>query len=297
MSRGSLWPTVSLPGLLWLGVFFLVPFYTILAVAMGTVDPILLTPTPVWNPLDWDTSAFGFVFDNLFSSDGIFQKVFGRTIVYVAISLALCILIAYPVAYFVARHGGRFKTLLIVGIFAPFFISYLMRMLAWINLLQADGWVNDVLLWLNILDEPRAWLDGRHSSVIWGLVYGYVPFMILALFAFLDRIDPRVLEAARDLGASRFHAFRLVTLPLSRQALLAGSVIVALPMFGDYYTPDLLSASPNTSMIGNQIQLYIQGGQQVPVGAALTVVLMIMLLLLMAYYIVASARATRSVSE
>jgi spermidine/putrescine transport system permease protein len=215
----------------------------------------------------------------------------------VAISLVLCILIAYPVAYFVARHGGRFKTLLIVGIFGPFFISYLMRMLAWINLLQADGWVNDVLLWLNILDEPRAWLDGRHSSVIWGLVYGYVPFMILALFAFLDRIDTRVLEAARDLGASRFHAFRLVTLPLSRQALLAGSVIVALPMFGDYYTPDLLSASPNTSMIGNQIQLYIQGGQQVPVGAALTIVLMIMLVLLMVYYLVASARAARGLRE
>jgi putrescine transport system permease protein len=297
VSRGALWPAVSLPGLLWLGVFFLVPFYTILAVALGTVDPILLTPTPVWNPLDWDTSAFVFVFDNLFSSGGTFQKVFGRTIVYVAISLLLCILIAYPVAYFVARHGGRFKTLLIVGIFAPFFISYLMRMLAWINLLQEDGWVNDVLLWLNILDEPRGWLDGRHSSVIWGLVYGYVPFMILALFAFLDRIDTRVLEAARDLGASRFHAFRLVTLPLSKQALLAGSVIVALPMFGDYYTPDLLSASPNTSMIGNQIQLYIQGGQQVPVGAALTVVLMIMLLLLMVYYLVVSARAARGLSE
>ena len=137
-----------------------------------------------------------------------------------------------------------------------------MRMLAWINLLQADGWVNEALLWLHILDQPLNWLDGRHSSVISGLVYGYVPFMILALFAFLDRIDPRVLEAARDLGASRFHAFRLVTLPLSRQALLAGSVIVALPMFGDYYTPDLLSASPNTSMVGNQIQLYMRAASR-----------------------------------
>ena len=101
--------------------------------------------------------------------------------------------------------------------------------------------MNDVLVWLGILDAPRNWLDGRASSVILGLVYGYVPFMILPLYAFLDRIDRSLLEAARDLGASPFQAFRLVTLPLSMPAILAGIVIIALPMFGDYYTPDLLS--------------------------------------------------------
>ena len=176
---------------------------------------------------------------------------------------------------------------------APFFISYLMRMLAWINLLQDDGWVNDVLVWVGILDAPRNWLDGRASSVILGLVYGYVPFMILPLYAFLDRIDKSLLEAARDLGASPFQAFRMVTLPLSMPAILAGIVIIALPMFGDYYTPDLLSQSPSTSMIGNQIVLYIQGGQQIPVGAALVVVLMLFLSVLMGYYLYATARAQR----
>ena len=125
------------------------------------------------------------------------------------------------------------------------------------------------------------------------MVYGYVPFMILPLYAFLDRIDRSVLEAARDLGASRFQAFRLVTLPLSKPAILAGCVIIALPMFGDYYTPDLLSGSPNTSLVGNQIDLYIRGGQQVPVGAALVVVLMVMLALLMAYYLYVTARTER----
>lgn len=291
------WPLTAAPGLLWLGIFFLVPFYAILAVAMGTVDPIFQTPQPVWNPLHWDTSAFDFVFSNLFSSGGAFQKVFARTIVYVAVALAISLVIAYPVAYYVARHGGRFKALLLLGIVSPFFISYLMRMLAWINLLQDDGWVNHVLRWLHVLGEPRHWLDGRASSVILGLVYGYVPFMILPLYAFLDRVDPRVLEAARDLGASPLHAFRLVTLPLSKPAILAGSVIVALPMFGDYYTPDLLSGSPNTSMIGNEINLYIKGGQQIPVGAALVVVLMIMLLILMVYYLVSTARAVRRYVE
>jgi spermidine/putrescine transport system permease protein len=292
-----MWPAFSAPAVLWLLVFFVVPFYTILAVAMGSVDPILQQPQPAWNPADWNADAFTFVFDNLFYGGGIFQKVFARTIAYVAIAVVLSLVIAYPVAYYIARHAGRFKTLLLVGLIAPFFISYLMRMLAWINLLQDDGWVNEVLLWAGILDEPRNWLDGRGSSVVLGLVYGYVPFMILPLYAFLDRIDPRVLEAARDLGASRFHAFRLVTLPMSTPAILAGVVIIALPMFGDYYTPDLLSGSPNTSMIGNQIVLYLTGGQQVPVGAALVCVLMVMLLVLLTYYLFATARAARRLAE
>jgi spermidine/putrescine transport system permease protein len=282
------------PGVLWLCLFFVLPFYVILCVAFGSVDPIFQTPSPEWSPLAWNTAAFEFVLDSLFGGGG-FQTVFLRTLVYVLIATTLSLLIAYPVAYYVARYGGRWKGLLLLGLIAPFFISYLMRMLAWINLLQDDGWVNDVLLWLGILDEPRNWLDGRASSVILGLVYGYVPFMILPLYAFLDRIDRSLLEAARDLGASRFQTFRLVTLPLSVPAILASIVIIALPMFGDYYTPDLLSQSPRTSLIGNQINLYIRGGQQIPVGAALVVTLMLFLTVLLGYYLYATARAQRRV--
>jgi len=289
------WAGLALPGVVWLCVFFLLPFYVILCVALGSLDPILLTPAPEWNPLQWNTAAFEFVLDNLFTPGAAFETVFVRTFFYVLIATTLSLLIAYPVAYYVARYGGRWKGLLLVGLIAPFFISYLMRMLAWINLLQDDGWVNSVLIWVGILDAPRNWLDGRASSVILGLVYGYVPFMILPLYAFLDRIDRSLLEAARDLGASPFQAFRLVTLPLSTPAILAGVVIIALPMFGDYYTPDLLSQSPSTSMIGNQINLYIRGGQQVPVGAALVVCLMLFLTLLLGYYLFATARAQRRV--
>ena len=171
----------------------------ILCIAFGTVDPIFQTPAPEWNPLAWNTTAFEFVLESLFGG-GAFQTVFVRTIVYVLVATALSLLIAYPVAYYVARFGGRWKALLLLGLIAPFFISYLMRMLAWINLLQDDGWVNDVLIWVGILDVPRNWLDGRASSVILGLVYGYVPFMILPLYAFLDRVDRSLLEAARDLA-------------------------------------------------------------------------------------------------
>jgi ABC-type spermidine/putrescine transport system permease subunit I len=295
--REAVWAALALPGIAWLLVFFIVPLYVILAVAFGTVDPIFTTPVPVWNPLDWTTGAFEFVLDGLTSSDGAFRRVFVRTFAYVAIAVTLSLLIAYPVAYYVARHGGRWKGLLLLGLIAPFFISYLMRMLAWINLLQDDGWVNDVLLWAGVLDAPRNWLDGRASSVILGLVYGYVPFMILPLYAFLDRIDRSVLEAARDLGASPFQVFRMVTLPLSLPAILTGCVLIALPMFGDYYTPDLLSGSPQTSLIGNQINLYIQGGQQQDVGAAIVVVLMLMLAALLAYYVVLTARAQRRIRE
>ncbi len=286
------WPGAAVPGVAWLVAFFVLPFYAILAVAMGSVDPIFQTPRPAWNPLTWDTKAFSFVLDGLFGG-GTFQTVFVRTIVYVVIAVVGSLLIAYPVAYLIARHGGRYKGLLLAGIVAPFFISYLMRMLAWINLLQDDGWVNDVLLWLRLVDTPVNWLDGRASSVVFGLVYGYVPFMILPLYAFLDRIDKRLLEAARDLGASPSQAFRMVTLPLSLPAMLAGVVIIALPMFGDYYTPDLLSASPKTSLIGNQINLYIRGGQQIPVGAALVCMLMLMLGILMGYYLFVTARSLR----
>jgi spermidine/putrescine transport system permease protein len=291
--RNAFWAALALPGIAWLAIFFVLPFYVILAIAFGTVDPILQTPAPAWNPIDWNSGAFEFVYEGLFTGDRFFGRVFLRTFVYVAIAVVLSLLIAYPVAYFVARHGGRWKGLLLLGLIAPFFISYLMRMLAWINLLQDEGWVNDVLLWVGIIDAPRTWLDGRASSVVLGLVYGYVPFMILPLYAFLDRVDRSLLEAARDLGASPFEAFRMVTLPLSLPAILTGCVIIALPMFGDYYTPDLLSSSPQTSMIGNQINLYIRGGQQIPVGAALVVVLMLTLSVLLAYYVVSIARTQR----
>jgi putrescine transport system permease protein len=286
------WATFGAPGLVWVALFFVVPVYTILAIAMGRPDPIFLDPNPTWNPLEWDVSAFETVFSQ-FGPGETFYVVFVRTFAYVAIALALSLAIGYPVAYFIARHGGRWKTLLLIGLVAPFWISYLMRMLAWVNLLQDDGYVNRALMWVHVIDGPRTWLDGRASTVILGLVYGYVPFLILPLYAALDQIDKSLLEAARDLGAGRVQTFRRVTLPLSKPGILAGSVIIALPMFGDYYTPDLLSGSPRTNMIGNQITLFILGGTQRQIGAALVIVLMLVLLVFMFYYLVSTTRAAK----
>ncbi len=289
-ARSWIWQAFAAPGLLWLVLLFVVPFYAVLAVAMGRIDPIVLRPVPEWNPLRWDPSPFGSVISDLFT--GALGRIALRTLVYVAIACALCFVIGYPVAYFVARRVERRKGLWLLGLLAPFWVNYLMRMLAWVNLLSPDGLINRILEAIGAQGQP--WLEGRHTTVIFGLVYGYMPFFILPLYAALDRIDRQVLEAARDLGASPRQAFWRVTLPLSKQGILAGLVIVMLPMFGDYYTPNLLSGSPRTRMIGNQIDQFVnqttsQGGE----GAALTIVLMVAVAMLMLYYLFNIARVTQ----
>jgi spermidine/putrescine transport system permease protein len=289
------WPAFASPATLWLLLLFVLPFYAILSVAFGTVDPIFGSAQPVWNPLHWDSTAFRFVLNQSFFQGGIYQPALLRTLLYVGSSLALSLLIGYPVAYYIARHAGRWKTVFLVGLIAPFWISYLMRMLAWVNLLQDDGLVNRSLVFLNILGAPRHWLDGQGSTVVLGLVYGYIPYMILPLFGSLDRIDRSLLEAARDLGASPVRTFLRVTLPLSRQAILAGAVIVTLPMFGDYYTADLLSASPRTTMLGNVVD-HAVNSPFVTRAASLVIVMMGLLVLPMLYYLHATNREPREES-
>jgi len=287
----GLWAAFAAPGVLWLILLFVVPVYAILAVAMGTTDPIFFIAKPTWDPLRWDTSAFREVFHDILT--GRLGVIGLRTIVYVAVASTLCILIGYPVAYYAARRAGHLKPLFIALLVAPFWINYIMRMLAWVNLLDTDGYVNRVLLALHILQEPRAWLVGRPETVILGMVYGYIPFFILPLFAVLDAIDQRVLEASRDLGASPARTFVRVTLPLSWQGILAGTALIMLPMFGDYYTPEILSGSPKTTLFGNQIAAFVSSGAGGTAGAALTVVLMAFVSVLMTYYLVAVARASR----
>ena len=285
------WAGLALPGVVWLCIFFLLPFYVILCVALGTVDPIFQTPSPEWNPLQWNTSAFEFVFEGLFTHGAAFETVFVRTSVYVVVATVLSLLIAYPVAYYVARYGGRWKGLLLVGLIAPFFISYLMRMLAWINLLDTEGYINKILTFLHVVPQPIDWLSGRPSTVIMGLIYGYIPYMVLPLYAFLDRIDANLLEAGRDLGAGPARTFFRVTLPLSRPGILAALVIVSLPMFGDYYTNNLLSQSPRTTMLGNLIDEAYGSTGQGPRAAVFVIILMTLLLIPMFYYLRSTARS------
>ena len=162
--------------------------------------------------------------------------------------------------------------MLLAALVLPFWISYLMRMLAWVNLFQVDGYFNRLLGWLH-LGGSRNWLDGDWSTVVIGLVYGYIPFFILPLYAALERLDKRLIEAGRDLGASPARVFRRITLPLSVPGLMAASVITVLPMFGDYYTNTFLSSgSPRTEMIGNQIERDLRGSSQSQTGASLVLI-------------------------
>ena len=300
MSSRWTWRLLALPGVVWLSVFFLAAFYAVLAVALGNQDT-LSAPVPFWNPLDWNTGYALAVLRDLWSG-GQYLTVFIRTFVFVAIAMALSLVIGYPVAYFAARHAGRWRGAVLLALILPFWINYLMRMLAWINLLSADGWATRMLhdvgierlfIWLGLLGSEGGWLDGQPSTVIIALVYGYIPFLILPLYASLDRIDQRQIEAARDLGANPFSAFARVTLPLSVPGILAGSVLVALPMFGDYYTPDLVSASPKTNLIGNQIDQLTRQGSEKVTGAVLTIILALAMLVLMVYYL----RSTRGADD
>jgi ABC-type spermidine/putrescine transport system permease subunit I len=286
------WAAMAAPGTLWLIALFVVPAYAILAVAFGGIDPILRTAEPAWNPADWNSEAMRHVLDRVLTGD--LAHVFVRTGLFALAALLGCFVIGYPVAYYVARVAGRTRGVLLVLLVLPFWISYLMRMLAWVNLLQTDGLVNRVLEWLHLGSGTRNWLDGDWPTVVMGLTYGYVPFFILPLYAALERLDWRLLEASRDLGASGFWTFLKVTLPLSVPGLMAASVIVLLPMCGDYYTNTYLTGgSPRTEMVGNQIEFYLRGSSQPQTGASLVVVLMIFLMVAMAYYLITIARSQR----
>jgi spermidine/putrescine transport system permease protein len=287
------WPSFAGPGVVWLAVLFLVPFYVVLSVAFGTIDPIFRNPVPIWNPIQWYPGTFRDVFHQIFGAHAFLGPAFIRTFTYVGAASALCLFIAYPVAYYVARYAGRRRGLLLVLLISPFWISYMMRMLAWVNLLEADGLVNRSLMFLHVVVRPVDWLGGKPLTVVLGLVYGYIPYMILPLFAGLDRIEGSLLEAARDLGANRFRSFLRVTLPLSKQAILAGMVIVTLPMFGDYFTNNLLSGAPSTSMIGNLIDDSVGTPGQGANAAVLVLILMLILIIPMLYYVRSTARATR----
>jgi len=290
------WILLAAPGILWLAILFIVPFYAVLAIGEGKLNKLFESPVAVYNPLHWSSANLSNVWRDIFGAGSFAGPIVVRTIAYVAIASALCLVIGYPAAYFVSRFAGRRKALFLVLLIAPFWISYMMRMLAWIDLLQTGGYVNKVLTSLHIISTPINWLGGHSFTVILGLVYGYIPYLILVLYAGLDRIDPSLLEAGRDLGLGRLKTFVRVTLPLSRQPILTGMLITVLPMVGDYFTNQLLSGAPNTSMIGNLIEGQLSTPGLEGQGAILSLLLLLVLLGPMIYYVVATNRSSREAS-
>lgn len=278
------WPILGLPAVAWMFLFLAIPFYVLLCTAFGSIDPLFRNPVPAWNPLDWRLTQVAVVFERLFGPDNFYLPPVMRTIGFVLIAVVISLLIAFPVAYFTAKYAGRRKALVLTLLVAPFWISYMMRMLAWVNLLQTDGIVNNILSLGGLLPIEVNWLAGKWYTVVMGLIYGYVPYMILPLFAALDRISPSLLEAARDLGAGGFDVFKRVILPMSIPGIAAGTLLISLPMMGDYFTTELLSGSPETSMIGSLINTSISSPGQSGQAAALILVLLVVLAAPMIWY-------------
>jgi spermidine/putrescine transport system permease protein len=261
-----------LPGGLWLLVFFAFPLALVLAISVGTTDEL---GGAVYG---WYPENYSRVFDPLF------VPVLLRSVGYALGTVILCLVFGYPVAYYIARFGGRYKNVLIALVVLPFFVNYLVRTYAWVAILSDEGLLNGVLGGdkVRILNTPWA--------VIGGLVYGYLAFMILPVYAALDRMDPALIEAGKDLYGSEWQTFVHVTWPTTFQGVLAGSVLVFLPAVGDFVSAQLLGG-PNTFMVGNLIQQQFYGAEDWPFGAALTTVMMLFLLGFMVFYLRSAARA------
>jgi spermidine/putrescine transport system permease protein len=263
-----------IPGGLWLLAFFAVPLCLVVAVSFGTTDE-LGGATYGWYPENYSR-----VFDPLF------VPVLLRSVGYALATVALCLALGYPVAYYIARFGGRRKQALIALVVLPFFVNYLIRTYAWVAILSDEGVVN------GFLSEPVRFLN-TPWAVIGGLVYGYLAFMILPVYAALDRMDPALIEAGKDLYGSELATFIHVTWPTTFQGVLAGSVLVFLPAVGDFVAAQLLGG-PGTYMVGNLIQQQFFGAEDWPFGSALTTVMMLFLLVFMVFYLRSAAREVRT---
>jgi spermidine/putrescine transport system permease protein len=261
------------PGALWLLLLFVTPVVFLLALSFGYTD-------------DLGEAIYSTRLDNYERLvDPDYLPVLFRSVGFALAAVVLCLLIGYPVAYYIAVFGGRWKNVLIALVVLPFFVNYLIRTYAWIAMLGDDGLVNGVLdSSVRFINTPWA--------VIGGLVYGFLAFMILPIYAALDRMDPALIEAGKDLYGGPWETFRHVTLPHTIQGVLAGSVLVFLPAVGDFVAASLLGG-PEEVMIGNLIQQQFQASDNWPFGAALTIAMMGFLLIWMSLYLRAAAREAK----
>ncbi len=222
----------------------------------------------------------------------VYLEVFLRSLVYALATVVLSVLIAYPVAYAIALHGGRYKNALIAAIVVPFFASYLIRMYAWKALLSDEGLVNSALRGSG-LSDGLTFLNTSYA-VVGGLVYGFVVFMILPIYASLERLDVALIEAGKDLYHGPVRTFFSVTLPATRPGLYGGMLLVFLPALGDFVSAQLLGGA-STYMMGNLVQQQFNEGQNWPLGSALTVGMMVALTVLMVAYLRATATRAREI--
>jgi spermidine/putrescine transport system permease protein len=260
-----------LPGGLWLTLFFIVPMVTLVSTSLYDPSGTLETGYQV-------TWAFG----NYIDAIQTYWEEFWRSLVYAGLATVFALLLGYPLAYAIAFKSGRWKNLMLVLVIAPFFTSFLIRTLSWKLILADHGPVVDFLKTVHILG-PDGRLLATSTAVILGLTYNFLPFMVLPLYASLEKIDRGLIEAASDLYASPFQGFRRVTLPLSMPGVVSGTLLTFIPAAGDYINVELLG-TPQQTMIGNRIQGLFGAGDY-PFAAALSVTLMAMIVAMVLIYI------------
>ena len=266
----------------WMALFFLVPFIFVVKISLSQTA----IAQPPYTPLFDLTAGVGAVksefaalsLDNfkLLVSDDLYIFSYLRSLLVAVVSTSILLLIGYPIAYGMARLPARWHSVAMMLVIVPFWTSFLIRIYAWINILQHDGLLNQILLALHLVLTPVVWLS-TDSAMYLGIVYSYLPFMILPLYATLAKIDPALLEAANDLGSSPRQAFWLVTFPLSLPGVGAGVLLCFIPIVGEFVIPDLLAGS-DSLMIGQTLWLEFFTNKDWPVASAAAVVLLLLLL-------------------
>ena len=261
-----------LPGALWLGLFFVVPFYSLVATSLYDPQGSVLTGYD----MTW-------AFSNYVDALQAYWRPLLRSLVYGGVATLICLVLGYVLAYAIAFKSGRWKSLMLVLVIAPFFTSFLVRTLSWKLLLSDDGFVVNTLQFLHILGEDQRLL-ATPVAVVAGLVYNFLPFMVLPLFASIDKIDHRLIEAAGDLYSRPYVGFFKVTWPLSLPGVVSGTLLTFIPAVGDYINAELLG-SPKQRMIGNTIQSLFTDANNYPAAGALSVILMVLILVLVLFYV------------
>jgi putrescine transport system permease protein len=279
----------------WLLLFFLAPFAIIFKISLA--DPLVALP-PFTPLIDWAAQGWERIYMTLDNYLFLFQDryyaiIYLSSIKLAAVSTLLCLLLGYPMAYFIARQPPRWRNLLLLGIILPFWTSFLLRVYAWIGLLNTNGVINNFLQWLGLIDQPLP-LIYNDFAVYLGIVYSYLPFMILPLYANLEKQDLDLQDAAADLGARRWQVFLDVTLPLSLPGVIAGSLLVFIPAIGEFIIPALLGGS-DTLMIGRALWDEFFINRDWPVASAVSVVLLLILVVPLMWFQKTQARREEGV--
>jgi putrescine transport system permease protein len=274
----------------WMAVFFLVPFAIVLSIAFA--EPAEGLP-PYAALLRWSGEATAILQLNLANfqlllEDPYYLDAYLRSLRVAAISATLCLLVGYPMALAIARASAHRRNLLLMLVILPFWTSFLLRVTAWIGILQDQGWLNGLLLGLGLIAEPIQLLY-TDAAMYLGITYCYLPFMVLPLYATLSKLDPSLLEAAEDLGAPPWRAFLAVTLPLSLPGIVAGFLLVFIPAVGEFVIPELLGG-PGAQLIGRVLWTEFFQNRDWPLASALAIVLLLALVVPIAVF---QARAAR----